>query len=185
MSTQKEHSVCPVEKAGGLDHSFRKLLQNPSKILKPYIKEDMTILDFGCGPGFFSIEMAKMLTNGKVIAADLQEGMLNIVKKKTQGTSLANKIQLHKTKSDSINLDTKVDFILAFYVVHEVPDPKLLFQEFKDLLKPDAQVLIIEPKFHVKKDDFADMIEILQDLDYKILDKPKVFFSRSILLQNN
>lgn len=183
MSTQKEHSVCPVEKAGGLDHSLRRLVQNPQKLLKPYIKEDMTVLDFGCGPGFFSIEMAKMLNKGKVIAADLQQGMLDIVSKKIQGTSLKKKIQLHKTEPDTIQLKEKVDFILAFYVLHEVPDQKLLFEEFKELLKPDGQVLIIEPNFHVKKKDFADMIKILQDLKFEIIGKPKVFFSRSILLK--
>jgi len=89
MSNEKNKRICPVEYAGGLDNSVRRLLQNPRKILKPYIHQGMTVLDLGCGPGFFSIEIAKMLKDtGKVIAADLQEGMLEKVNKKIKGTEL-------------------------------------------------------------------------------------------------
>ena len=60
--------ICPTWGAVGLDNLFRKLLHNPQRILKPFIKEGMTVLDIGCGPGFFSLEMAKMLHGtGKVI----------------------------------------------------------------------------------------------------------------------
>lgn len=72
-----KNRVCPVERAGSLDNIFRRWLQNPWKILRPYIKEGMTVLDFGCGPGYFTIAMAQMVgTSGWVIAVDLQEGML-------------------------------------------------------------------------------------------------------------
>ena len=68
MNKNKASHTCPVELAGGLDNSIRKFLQNPHKILKPYIKDGMTILDVGCGPGYFSVEMAKLLNgSGKVM----------------------------------------------------------------------------------------------------------------------
>jgi ubiquinone/menaquinone biosynthesis C-methylase UbiE len=74
MKSPERNRVCSVERAGALDISLRKLLQNPQKILKPFIKEGMTVADLGCGPGFFTIEMAKMVgNNGKVTAVDLQE----------------------------------------------------------------------------------------------------------------
>ena len=47
------HRVCPVEKAGNLDSGFRRWIQNPAKILKPYIKPGMTVIDLGCGPGIY------------------------------------------------------------------------------------------------------------------------------------
>jgi len=77
--------ICPVENAGGLDNFVRKFLQNPLKILKPYISKGMTVLDLGCGPGYFSIEIAKMVSeSGKVIAADLQKRMLEKVRNKVE-----------------------------------------------------------------------------------------------------
>jgi ubiquinone/menaquinone biosynthesis C-methylase UbiE len=69
--------VCPVERAGWLTNPVRRWFQNPERILKDYVKEGMTVLDIGCGPGFFSVAMATMVgETGKVIAADIQDGML-------------------------------------------------------------------------------------------------------------
>ena len=50
----RSNRVCPVERAGILDHGIRRWLQDPQKILRPYIEEGMTVLDIGCGPGFTS-----------------------------------------------------------------------------------------------------------------------------------
>ncbi len=75
--------VCSAKHAVFLDNLIRKWLQNPRKILNEYIKEGMTVVDLGCGPGFFSLELARLVgDNGKVIAADLQQAMLDKVKKK-------------------------------------------------------------------------------------------------------
>ncbi len=183
MKKDKRTRVCPVEAAGGLDNSFRKLVQNPQKILKPYINPNSNVLDLGCGPGFFPI--AKMLKgNAKVIAADLQQGMLDKVKKKIEGTELENKISLHKCIGNSINLNEKVDFVLAFYMVHEVPDKENLFKELKSILNANSSVLIVEPKFHVSKLDFEKMLEISKRYGFRIKEEPRYLFNRSVLLCN-
>jgi len=185
MNNENNIRVCPVEKAGMLDNSVRRLLQNPKKILEPYIYNGMTILDLGCGPGFFSIEIAKLLTDsGKVIAADLQEEMLDKIRQKIKGTELEHRILLHKCKKDSIDIDEKVDFVLAFYMIHEVPDQDHLFRELESILKPNGQIFVIEPKGHVSKKMFESMIERVKGIGFEINDGPKVFFSRSIILTN-
>ncbi|MBU2481355.1 MAG: SAM-dependent methyltransferase, partial [Proteobacteria bacterium] len=59
--------VCSHSISFILDNFFRRILQNPEKIVKEYIGNGDTVIDLGCGPGFFSIEMAKMVgTTGKV-----------------------------------------------------------------------------------------------------------------------
>ncbi|MDP4207237.1 MAG: class I SAM-dependent methyltransferase [Bacteroidota bacterium] len=185
MNKENKNRICPVEKAGGLDNSIRRLLQNPHKILKPYIKKGMVVLDLGCGPGFFSVEIARLLMNsGEVIAADLQEGMLNIVRQKIKGTDLEQRIKLHKCQEESIGLTDKVDFILAFYMIHEVPDQNKLFRELKSILKPNGLIFIIEPKFHVPKQSFEQMIDKIKTIGLEIMDRPKIFFSRAVVLTN-
>jgi ubiquinone/menaquinone biosynthesis C-methylase UbiE len=78
------------------------LVQDPKKILKDYVKEGMTVLDVGCGPGFFSVEIADMVgASGKVIAVDLQQGMLDKIKNKIERTGIENIIELHKCEEDS------------------------------------------------------------------------------------
>lgn len=183
MSKESNKRICPVENAGALDNKFRRLLQNPQKILKPYIKEGMTVLDLGCGPGYFTIEIAKMLKDtGKVIATDLQEEMLNKVREKIEGTTLNNRIELHKCEENSIGVIEKVDFILAFYMIHEVQDQSHLFEELKLILKPFGLIYIIEPKIHVSEKSFEEMVKRIKSYDFDIIDTPKVFFSRTVLL---
>jgi len=181
---QMKEKVCPVERAGHLDGRFRKWLQNPKKILGRYIKEGMTVLDVGCGTGFFSVEIAKMVGNpGKVIAADLQEGMLKKLKNKIKGTEIEKKIRLHKCQDDKIGISEKVDFALAFYMVHEVPNQKNFFKEIMSVLKPNGKFLIVEPKyFHVSKRDFEKMIKNAMDIGFKPVEKPSVFLGRTIVL---
>ena len=85
----RKNRICPIERASSLDTKVRRCFQNPWKILSPYISEGMTVLDFGCGPGYFTIDMAQMVgKTGRVIAADLQEGMLQKLKDKIHGTEL-------------------------------------------------------------------------------------------------
>jgi len=184
MKNNKQNRVCPLNNAGHLDNSIRRLIQNPQKIVKPYIKNGMSIMDVGCGPGFFSIEIAKMLNgSGKVIAADLQEGMLEMVKQKIKGTKLENKIELHKCQDQTIGISEKVDFILAFYMIHEVPNQDMFFKEVISVLKPNGRILIAEPKFHVSERSFKIMEEKAISLGFKIIDKPKIYFSRTIVLE--
>ncbi|NLT52132.1 MAG: class I SAM-dependent methyltransferase [Ignavibacteria bacterium] len=180
---ENKNKVCPVESAGALDNPLRRFLQNPEKILKPYLKENDKALDLGCGPGFFSIEMAKIVgEKGKVISADLQDGMLEKVKKKIFGTNLEQRIILYKCKSNKIGLKEKVDFILAFFMIHEVPDQDKMFNELKEILTKAGKLLIVEPNFHVSKKAFSEMIIKLEKLGFKVIEKPKMLFCRSVLL---
>lgn len=176
--------VCPVERAGALDNKFRRWLQDPQKILAPYVKEEMKVLDIGCGPGFFSVEMAKMVgETGKVYSADLQEGMLQKIREKVKGTELEKRITLIKSEGDKLTLPEKVDFILAFYMVHEVPDKRGLFKALKNVLKERGEFLLVEPKlFHVSKKEFNITLHIAEEAGFKVNPGPKMSFSHSAVL---
>jgi len=183
MSKRSER-ICPVEKAGSLDTKIRRWLQNPYKILKPYIKEGMTVLDLGCGPGFFTLALAQMVReNGKVIAVDLQEGMLQKLKEKIKGTELESRIILHKCEEDKIGYKENVDFVLAFYVVHEVPIQQKLFNELGTILKPNGKLFIVEPPFHVSKTAFAETIKNTNTAGFAEVERPNVLFNKAVLLK--
>jgi ubiquinone/menaquinone biosynthesis C-methylase UbiE len=184
---EDRNRVCPVELANSLDSKIRRWLQNPQKILSPFVKEGMKVLDVGCGPGFFSVELATMVgANGKVYSVDLQEGMLQKLQNKIRGTSLEKIIHLIKCEKDKIVIPEKVDFILAFYMVHEVPDKDKLFKTLKNFLKENGELLIVEPKlFHVSKKEFASTINKAEAAGFKAAEGPKLPFSFSSVLKIN
>jgi len=146
----------------------------------------MMVADIGCGPGFFSIDIARMVgSSGRVIAADLQEGMLAKLKEKIRGTELEERITLHKCREDKIGVSESVDFALAFYMVHEVPDQTGFFNEIKSILKQNGRFLIVEPPFHVSRKAFEETIEKARAAGLKLVERPKVFLSKAALMGKN
>jgi ubiquinone/menaquinone biosynthesis C-methylase UbiE len=183
MSTQ-ESRVCPVEYAGGLEAKIRHWVHNPARIVGPYIKEGMTAMDVGCGPGYFSLPMAELVGDGgRVIAADLQDGMLQKVKAKIEGTPLQRRIVLHKCGQERIGVTERVDFVLAFYMVHEVPDKASFFKELATLLKPDGRLLLVEPPFHVSGEAFEKTLSLAQDAGLELVEKRKRGLDRTACLK--
>ncbi|MCU0848462.1 MAG: class I SAM-dependent methyltransferase [Spirochaetes bacterium] len=185
MEPDRKNRVCPAEHAGALDLNIRRLFHDPGKMLKPYIREGMTVLDLGCGPGFFTMEMARLAgKSGKVTAADLQEDMLKILRKKIDGAGLADTVRLHKCGSDGTGLSVENDFILVFYMLHEVPDQEAFLREIRTLLKRDGKALIVEPKFHVSKNDFVKVKDMIRRTGFEIIEEPGVFFSRAVVIKS-
>lgn len=173
-----------MELAGSLDNRMRRWVQNPQKILQPFIAPGMTVLDIGCGPGFFTLDMARMVGgSGRVIAVDLQEGMLHKLRAKIRGTELEERIILHRCAESGIGVTEKVDFALCFYVAHELPDQRAFFAELLSILKPKGRALLVEPPFHVSKREFEETVRMAGEAGFRPAAGPKVFLSKTALLE--
>ena len=186
--TQTEYAgdVCSHKHAFALDNFIRKVFQNPKKIVGEYIKAGDTVIDLGCGPGFFTIDMAGMVGDtGHVIAVDLQKEMMEKVDKKAKAKGVHHIITRHRCPADGIDLDENsiADFILAFYMVHETPDQERFLEQVKQLLKPDGRFLLVEPLFHVSKKKFQRTENIAQKVGFTIINRPRKKGGRSLLLQ--
>ncbi len=179
----KEPYVCPARFAGSLDNFIRRWIHKPFVILKPYIKTGMDVLDLGCGPGYFTTELAEMVGDeGKVIAADLQQEMLDRMAMKIMAAGLEKRMEAHLCKADSTGLSRKFDFILAFWMIHEVPDQLKLFSELRSLLKPGGRLLIAEPKIHVTSKSFNSMLGKAMQEGFKLVETPAISISRAVVL---
>lgn len=180
----RSRDVCPVELAGSLDTRIRRLVHNPRKILSAYVREGMTVLEVGCGPGFFTVELAHLVgETGTVIAADLQVGMLGKVRAKLEGTPLAPRVRLHTCSAESIGVTDAVDFVLLFYMVHEVPDQAELFREVAAILKTGARVLLVEPPFHVSKSGFAETLRLAGVAGLAVEQRPGMGLDKAAVLR--
>lgn len=183
MAINKQPYVCPAEFSRSLDNKFRRLFHDPLKIMGAYVTTGMTVVDLGCGPGYFTEVLAALVgEEGIVIAADLQQKMLDKVDEKIRGTKLECRVEKHLCQQERIGISKKADFVLAFWMVHEVPDQKRMFVELKQLLAPGGRILVIEPRIHVTAREFSNMIIHIESAGLKIIERPRVALSRSLLL---
>ncbi len=178
------HTICPAEKAGTLDSPIRRFFQNPKKIVGPFLKEGMTVLDIGCGPGFFSLDMAKIVgDSGQVIACDVQKQMLEKLKRKIKGSTLEKRITVHQCSGEHLGIEQAVDFALAFYMVHEVANQEVFFREIGSILKNSGKLLIVEPPFHVTSKTFRQSLKTATRFGFRAVARPKIFLSKTELLE--
>ncbi len=183
MSEARRHRVCPVELAGMLEHPLRRLYESPRRILRPFVSGGMRVLDFGCGPGFFTLEMAGLVgPSGQVTAVDLQPGMLARARENLDRAGLADRVSLGASRADAIGAAGPFDFALVFHVLHEVPDQARFLGELRSLLNPGGRALVAEPGFHVSRREFAASMESARRAGWSVGRGPRILFSRTAIL---
>jgi ubiquinone/menaquinone biosynthesis C-methylase UbiE len=178
---RKTH-VCPWWLCFTFDNIFRRFFQNPYNILAPHLHEGDTALDVGPGMGYFTIPMAKRVgASGRVIAVDIQQEMLSRLKRRAVRAGLGERIFLQLCTQERLGVDTRGDFILAFWMVHEVTDRERFTAELGSLLKDRGTLLIAEPVLHVSKLDFEETVRLAVRSGLTVRGRPKVFLSRCAL----
>jgi ubiquinone/menaquinone biosynthesis C-methylase UbiE len=185
-----KHEVFSASRARHLDTRLRWIVYRPDRLAKRYIHSGNRVLDFGCGPGFFTREFARRVgNNGSVFAVDLQEDMLGILRKKMQAEGLMSRIRTHQCAPDTIGLlpefASTVDVAFAIFVVHEVPDPRRLFDEIWGLLIPGGRLFFSEPPFIVSGREFRETLGLANDAGFQVVERRFFFLNRAALLQKS
>ncbi len=185
MAEQK-HRVCPWYLAYLFDNPLRRLFHNPAEILGPYLRPGMTVMDIGCGMGFFSLGMARLVgSDGKVLSLDIQPQMLSVLVRRAKRAGLFQRIETKLIEPDGLGVDEPVDFALAFWMVHEVPDQAVFFQEVADVLHPGSRMFVSEPKPHVTEKDLEETTRIAEEVGFKVLDRPPVRLGLAVVLEKS
>ncbi|MBN1944652.1 MAG: class I SAM-dependent methyltransferase [Bradymonadales bacterium] len=170
--------LCPWWIGHLLASRVRRLFENPERIVGPYLKEGLTTLDIGCGMGFFTLPMARLVgPQGKVIAVDRQLRMLASLERRASKAALADRIICHHCEAKSLRLERyrkQIDFALAFYVVHEVRDPDRLFAELREAIKEGGRLLVAEPPRGLFTGDFQATLDLARGCGFTILDRPAI-----------
>jgi cyclopropane fatty-acyl-phospholipid synthase-like methyltransferase len=161
--------------------------QDPASIVGPYVKPGMTILEPGPGMGFFTLEMAKRLGgSGSVIAVDVQSRMLDSLALRAAKAGVAPRIEPRLATSDSLGISDvagRVDFVLAFAVVHEMPSAERFFAEAAQAMKPGALMLFAEPRGHIKPDTWASELAAAAKAGLQRKAEPQIRRSLAALLE--
>jgi ubiquinone/menaquinone biosynthesis C-methylase UbiE len=180
------HHVYPWWLGYFLASPIRKLRHNPDTILSPYVREGMTILEPGPGMGFFTLELARRVGNkGRVVAIDIQQKMLNSLRRRAQRRRVSERIDFRLARSDGMgtsDLNGKVDFVLAFAVVHELPDAGHFLRESFSALKSGGKLLFSEPSNVINEAEFEKSLVLARKAGFSVAEMPTIQSSISAVL---
>lgn len=120
------------------------------RLLDPYriiplipIQPGHNVGDIGCGPGVFSIPLAKYLFSGKLYAVDIHEPMLKEITSTLDSINL-NNIELNLSTENSIPIDNNVlDGVFVSCTLEEAQSPSVLLTEIKRIIKQFGWLTII------------------------------------------
>lgn len=109
------------------------------------IKPDQVVCDMGCGSGFYTVRMAKLVGDkGKVLAVDIQPEMLSLLEKTAKRAGVKQIKPVLGTPIDPRLPEGEVDLILLVDVYHEFGYPEQMLAAMRKSLKPGGRIALAE-----------------------------------------
>ncbi len=143
----KEITASPMsyKKAGHLLNPFRKLVLSPSKLSKHLsLNQDSNVLDLGCGPGYYSAEVARNIPNGKQTLVDIQQEMLDMAKDRLDSLGISNTLYVKADAADLPFEDDSFDVVYLVAMLGEVPDKDKCIRELHRVLRTGGLLSVSE-----------------------------------------
>jgi ubiquinone/menaquinone biosynthesis C-methylase UbiE len=132
-----------------LASDFRRRLQPPERVIEwSGVKPGMTVLELGCGPGVYTMGLARAVgKEGKVYAVDMQQAMIDRLARRLQKpeyTDITN-IQMKLANAYELSFENKsIDLVVMVTVLPEIPDKKKALGETRRILKSDGILAVSE-----------------------------------------
>jgi SAM-dependent methyltransferase len=176
---EPDHRVAPWWLGYLFISPIRRLWEHPVKLLARWVCSGDRVLDFGCSMGYFSLDLARLVgRNGRVICTDVQPRVLDTLGCRARRRNLFQRLELRTCTADDPNVDDlreKLDFILAYHVIHEVGDPARVIGKLAAALKPGGKIYLAEPKGHVSGEQFARECELVRGAGLKLCEGPQAW----------
>jgi ubiquinone/menaquinone biosynthesis C-methylase UbiE len=134
------------------------------------VKTGMTICDMGCGNGFYTVQIAKMVgPKGHVYGVDIQPEMLKMLNDRADKESVTNISPILGTFTEPRLPKGKMDLILCVDVYHEFSYPEQMLAAMRDALAPEGSVVLVEfraedPKVFIKPEHKMSKVQIMKEL---------------------
>jgi ubiquinone/menaquinone biosynthesis C-methylase UbiE len=147
-AAQQQGRLFPPQDLGQLEGPDRDAWQRPDQIMDALgIGEGSVVADLGAGGGWFTVRLARRVgPNGLVWAEDIQDQMIEAIKRRVEREGLRNVRTRLGTASDPRLPKSSLDAALIVDAYHEMAYPSMLLRNLAAALKPTGRVAIIEHK---------------------------------------
>lgn len=109
------------------------------------LKNGMSILDLGGGPGFYSEKLLESLPDSKVTIVDIDERMLKIAENRLSNSKCKNRIFFKRASAYKTGIkDNTYDFVICRFIMQHLDNPMEAVKEIYRILKPGGIVAIID-----------------------------------------
>ncbi len=138
-------------KAMSFIFKIRDIISPPQNILKEAnIKSGYSILDYGCGPGAYTIIAAKIVgETGKVYALDIHKLAIQQIQNLASKKGLSN-IETICSDCTTGLPENSIDVIILYDIFHMFSNPTEILEELHRILKQDGMLTFTDP--HLKED---------------------------------
>jgi ubiquinone/menaquinone biosynthesis C-methylase UbiE len=121
-------------------HTWRTA-QNSAGYLLPLLSAGLSLLDVGCGPGTITVDLARLVAPGRVVAVDYAEGVLDQARSTAAEAGFADLIEFATADVHALDFpDDTFDVVHAHQVLQHVGDPVQALREMKRVCKPGGIV---------------------------------------------
>ena len=109
------------------------------------VKPGMTVCDMGCGNGFYSLQLARLVgPTGRILAVDIQPEMLKMLEEREAAAKINNIDTILGMLHDPKLPEGAADLILLVDVYHEFSHPEQMLAAMRRALKPDGLIALVE-----------------------------------------
>ena len=173
-----EPHKCPWLVQYLLASPLRRLHEPPEKLVGPFAKSGMTVVEPGCGFGFVSLELARLVgEEGKVISVDVEPRAVERLYERARKSGLDGRMELRSCEPRDLGLadyEGRVDLIAVIHTLHELEDLPGFLAQAAALLKPSGRLLVVEPKGHVKPASFQAELECCKLAGFSVMETPEM-----------
>jgi ubiquinone/menaquinone biosynthesis C-methylase UbiE len=147
----------------------------------------MTVLEPGCGMGYFTLPIARMAgPTGRVVAVDLQPKMIEGLTRRARRAGLLERIEAIACTDGNLGLEGRpgvVDLAVVIHVLHEVHDRQRFLEQLFEAQRPGGRLLLLEPKGHVSREALDSELALSERTGFRPVGEPLLRRSHGALLE--